>query len=409
MKTHTWGKLICFAAVAFVLAGILSGEALAQCPAGTIRYTKGPEIKPLLVIAWDPLRRAPDDVRPSIDQIKQIIFAKTSLGQSVSDYYFRQSGGKANVSPIWILGWFTSKYPADHYWNHPAYRSDGTLFDEFSTPTGGDGHAEKWAEAIRMASNQFTFPFFDSNCDGELSPDELAILILIPQAQAFGTNRFTVGNAKGARLSVGGIKFQSIVEVYTGTDASGVPLNFGVTAHELGHLIFNFQDLYPDSPSSGQGGPYSLMDSSYNDSLIDPWQKIQQGWMSVANVTVSGTYWVRNSQVSNQVLKVSMPKRCRISAYGLCIMYSFEYALVEYRLAYIYDRQLPTNGLAIWNYKSSPSTGIARLDTNIVNVNGLLNIGSNLKVPYRDGTPSSVTITPVRQSGDWMLVDVRIP
>jgi len=85
MKTHTWGKLICFAAVAFVLAGILSGEALAQCPAGTIRYTKGPEIKPLLVIAWDPLRRAPDDVRPKhrsnqADHFRQNKFGAERVG-----------------------------------------------------------------------------------------------------------------------------------------------------------------------------------------------------------------------------------------------------------------------------------------------------------------------------------------
>ena len=68
----------------------------------------------------------------------------------------------------------------------------------------------------------------------------------------------------------------------------------GVCAHELGHLLFGFPDLYDTDDSSEGVGNWCLMGGgSWNGNGDIPahpsaWCKIQQGWASEVNVTSPG-------------------------------------------------------------------------------------------------------------------------
>src|SRR5919206_489929 len=72
----------------------------------------------------------------------------------------------------------------------------------------------------------------------------------------------------------------------------------GVSAHELGHLLFGLPDLYDiDYTSEGVGNWCLMGGGSWNGGGDIPahpsaWCKLQQGWASKTDVTSSGTITV---------------------------------------------------------------------------------------------------------------------
>lgn len=118
----------------------------------------------------------------------------------------------------------------------------------------------------------------------------------------------------------------------------------GVCAHELGHLLFGFPDLYDDDGSSEGVGNWCLMGGgSWNGSGDIPahpsaWCKLQQGWASEVNVTSSGTITFTDVKSSRTVHRL-----WRDGQRGQ------EYFLVENRQRTGYDALLPGAGLLVWH------------------------------------------------------------
>jgi immune inhibitor A len=118
----------------------------------------------------------------------------------------------------------------------------------------------------------------------------------------------------------------------------------GVCAHELGHLLFGFPDLYDTDDTSEGVGNWCLMGGgSWNgggDVPADPsaWCKIQQGWATVSNVTMSGTISIPDVKTSRNVHRL-----WKDGAGGS------EYFLLENRQRTNYDARLPGDGLLIWH------------------------------------------------------------
>src|SRR5262249_34156224 len=158
-------------------------------------------------------------------------------GRSVARWFRENSHGKFTITNAGVLGWYDADKPAKHYWSEHEHRS---AKDYANDPWTG-GHVEKWAEAIRKAAHEFDFARYDANGDGVLSPDELGILIVIPQNSPFGTNRTPAGRElpDWEPLKVGGVTIPVIAEVY-----AGKPVNLGTMAHELCHLFFGAPDMY---------------------------------------------------------------------------------------------------------------------------------------------------------------------
>jgi M6 family metalloprotease-like protein len=279
----------------------------------------GRKSKRLLVVLWDP-HRTDQGQRPTAQQISEAIFG--SQPTSLREFYRNQSEGREAIDKVAVLGWYDAKKPADHYWNHPKNADDG--YD--------DGHNEKWAEALQDADPAIDFKSFDDNHDGKLTPDELAILIVIPQKAPFGTNR-DVKAANKAPLVLDGVQIERISEVYL-----PFPINAGVIRHELGHLLFGLPDTYSNQKYPGHGADdYSVMAVTYTDAQIDAPTRIGKGWITDNPIAHSGTYAIGSIEDTHEAFTFTRPgSKPR------------EYFAIEKRMPGKYDNQLPQAGLVIW-------------------------------------------------------------
>lgn len=308
----------------------------------------------LLVILWDPHR--PGHPPPSAQVAHDMIFGAQ---ESVAGYFAENSRGKLRVAKAASLGWYDAKYPWELYWRQPPYSpadAVGTAH-EYTDPDGNPrylddegfygGHSHKWAEAVRRAGQDFDFSKYDSNGNRVIERSELVILVIIPQAQAFGTRRGVVGSHVPPKpLMVDGVKITEITEAYI----SG-PGDMGVVAHELAHGFLDAPDQYFACGSSGFDHPYaagsfSLMHQYGRHPHFDPAQKSMYGWITPSVVDASGPLVLHNVEETGQVFRLSRP------GYG-----DREYFLLENRWAgQSYDAglsgkaaPLPDQGLAIWH------------------------------------------------------------
>ncbi|MFF3456801.1 M6 family metalloprotease domain-containing protein [Streptomyces sp. NPDC002730] len=118
----------------------------------------------------------------------------------------------------------------------------------------------------------------------------------------------------------------------------------GVCAHELGHLLFGFPDLYDIDGTSEGVGNWCLMGAGSwgggGDVPVHPsaWCKVNQGWASTTNVTGTGTLSIPDVKTGFQVHRVWTDGRP-----------GAEYFLVENRQRTGYDVSLPGDGLLIWH------------------------------------------------------------
>ncbi len=118
----------------------------------------------------------------------------------------------------------------------------------------------------------------------------------------------------------------------------------GVCAHELGHLLFGFPDLYDtDGTSEGLGNWCLMAGGSWGgggDTPCHPsaWCKANQGWVSVNNRTANGVvtiHDVKDAQTVYRLWKDGAPGK--------------EYFLVENRQKVKFDASLPGGGLLIYH------------------------------------------------------------
>jgi M6 family metalloprotease-like protein len=284
----------------------------------------------VLTILWDPHR--PQDPAPSRDEMVARIHGATN---SIRGYFLENSNGAFTIQNAGVLGWYDADKPGDHYWDNADH--NGTYHDGWKS-----GHVEKWAEAIRKANNEFNFAAYDRNQDGTVTPDELAVLIAIPQTGPFGTNRGVVGIQVPSEqpLIVDGVRIPIMAEWYTGN-----PVNFPVAAHELAHLLLNQGDLYFTFFNPFKAGNFSLMDQTYSNNHMDALAKMKHGWVNPKIIFRSGRYSLKDVATGHGVWILMDPARG-----------ADEYFIVENRCEGTskYEQQLVDQGLAVWHITEKP-------------------------------------------------------
>jgi immune inhibitor A len=170
----------------------------------------------------------------------------------------------------------------------------------------------------------------------------------------------------------------------------------GVCAHELGHLLFGFPDLYDTDDSSEGIGNWCLMaGGSWNGNGDTPahpsaWCKVNQGWATVTNVNQNGNITVNDVKSSKQVFRM-----WKDGASGQ------EYFLLENRQKTGYDSHLPGDGLLLWHIDDSKPTNTDEnhYKVGLVQADGLRNM--ELRVNRGDAGdpfPGSKGITAVSGS-----------
>ena len=118
----------------------------------------------------------------------------------------------------------------------------------------------------------------------------------------------------------------------------------GVSAHELGHLVFGWPDLYDtDGTSAGIGNWCLMAGGSWNgggDTPAHPsaWCKTTQGWVTVDNVAADGPVTLPDVKSSRTVHRMWTEGQ-----------EGTEYFLLENRQRTGYDAELPGDGLLVWH------------------------------------------------------------
>jgi len=122
----------------------------------------------------------------------------------------------------------------------------------------------------------------------------------------------------------------------------------GVSAHELGHLLFGFPDLYDTDYSSEGVGDWCLMGAgSWNNGGDTPahpsaWCKAQQGWADVVNVDADRRLDVQAVEDSKTMYRAWTQGQ-----------QGQEYFLIENRQLTGFDAALPAPGLLLWHVDDS--------------------------------------------------------
>jgi immune inhibitor A len=118
----------------------------------------------------------------------------------------------------------------------------------------------------------------------------------------------------------------------------------GVCAHELGHLLFGFPDLYDvDDGSEGIGNWCLMAAGSWGNGGDTPchpsaWCKTQQGWASVVTANTNSNVSVADVKDSKTIYRL-----WKDGTGGS------EYFLVENRQRNRFDASLPGEGLLVWH------------------------------------------------------------
>jgi len=118
----------------------------------------------------------------------------------------------------------------------------------------------------------------------------------------------------------------------------------GVCAHELGHLLFGFPDLYDTDYSSEGIGNWCLMSGgSWNgggDTPAHPsaWCKYTQNWAPTITPTGNTQMQLEDVKTNGNIVHVIPPLGDKS-----------EYFLIENRQRIDFDKELPGEGLLIWH------------------------------------------------------------
>jgi immune inhibitor A len=251
---------------------------------------------------------------------------------SVREYYTEVTNGLITISGE-VVGPFTMPHTLAHYAN-------GASGIGNASPNSRD----LARDAAMLADPQVDFSNYDNNQDGFV--DAYVIVHAGSGAEQTGaagdiwSHKWVLPSA----MSADGVQLFAYLTVPEDS-------RIGVCAHELGHLLFGFPDLYDTDGSSEGVGNWCLMGGgSWNGGGNRPahpsaWCKANQGWATVTNVTANGSRTIADVKAGHEVLRLWKDGSN-----------SQEYFLVENRQRSGFDDQIPAGGLLVWHVDDAVAT-----------------------------------------------------
>jgi len=289
---------------------------------------------------------ADNDSAVAATYFDSLLFSHTT--QSVRDYYDEVSYGQLSIdgpSQPSAIGWRTA--PQDY-----SYYVNGT-YGTGSYPYNSQKLVE---DLIELIDDDVDFGQYDGDNDGVV--DGIVVIHAGTGAERSGSvndmwsHMWSIWPPQARDGKI--IRTYSIQPEYWAVPGD---MTIGVFCHELGHLLFNLQDLYDYDDDSRGLGLWSLMASgSWGGPLFegdypshpDAWSRMQMGLVTPDVVTAA---------VEDQTIPAieNVPTAFRLWTDGSVI--GDEYFLVENRQKTGYDAYLPGSGLCIYHVDENVITG----------------------------------------------------
>jgi M6 family metalloprotease-like protein len=318
-------------------------------------------------------------------------YSKFGLKGSIRDYFLKQSNGKIDYQNE-VHGFYRAKQPKSYYQGGSAYeRAD-----------------ELWAEVVAALDAQIDFSKFDNDKDGKA--DAISLL--------YAGGEGTFGKGLWPHASSSNEQRDSVrLSRYMMTALNTQPVNY-VFAHESGHMLFGWPDLYGV-------GDYCIMANRISDASpvgINDAYRADQGWIDLVDVETSTN--ARYTTVPDGVV-YRFSNSARPSEYFLWsnVQNADEWA------------PLKGGGLLIWHFDKSirsneppaklhlavvqaaagsrqlggttwPMPGSAGTDLYSKSVNTELSSSTQPKSSWNDGSASGLRIYDISASGPSMQFSV---
>jgi immune inhibitor A len=256
---------------------------------------------------------------------------------SVNDFYREVSGGLIGITGK-IVGPFTLP----------------RKLSEYANGNSGTGGAAPNAQTMAFDAANAALANIDHTLDNDGNGFVDAFVIIHAGRGGEETNRKTDIWSHKWTLANGAVSAADGTRIFAYLT---VPedCRVGVCAHELGHLLFGWPDLYDTDYSSEGIGNWCLMaGGSWNGNGVgtarpgdvpahpSAWCKATQGWVNVVVQSHNGPVTISDVGSSRTVYRL-----WKDAVVGT------EYFLVENRQRSGFDRGLPAEGLLIWHIDDS--------------------------------------------------------
>ena len=265
---------------------------------------------------------------------------------NVASYFSAMSGGRFTITKAGpgVVGWYDTDFHAGHYYDHLGACQGG--YDQ-------GGH-ELHAEAVKHADASIDFSQFDTNNDGELDTNELAIVVVIPRPNGDGSQIQPLygstcpGNAQWLELD-GVTMPKRIAKWNTSLDNAQEPYQFATAAHEIMHLVAGLDDLYLGADASTYPRSMDLMSSGrWTSTHIGPFSKLMLGWVTPIILDEDGTYVSKAVAMSDTVH--ILPRYNN--------PWAEEFYIIENRQeglgSQYFDEDIPDSGIGVWHIVTDP-------------------------------------------------------
>lgn len=335
---------------------------------------------------------------------------------SMADFYREASYGKVTLTGLVsgrggpTVGWYRAPHAKSYYTNN-----------NFGFGTYPQNAQKLVEDVVDMAAPFVNFADYDNNGDGVV--DTLVVV-------AAGSG----AEVTGSKSDIWSHKWEINPKTYNGVQIRGYNMQpedgrVGVFAHEMGHLLCGWPDLYDTDYSSAGTGRWDLMAAgSWNGGGNTPahptcWCKMKAGWTNPV-------------AIFNQTQSITLqPYRGSDVTYKLPIATSTskEYFLLSNRQQVGFDAALPGTGLLIEHCddNKTANTDETHYLVDIVQADGRQDLNKNANSgdstdPYpisgnnrltADSTPSSrayggadsnIAVTNVQRSGTNITADINV-